>query len=242
MSIDGRVYHTVFDQNDAEALGLVDGQSIRGSASLERKLGPHDTAAIQYALEGTLSGQPTDAVDGAGSHYLTHFASLQWTHILSPRSGFLLEAGGSYTPNAELAGLGQQASFYGGASYRRQVKRSDIALVARREVTPAFGLGVSRLENRFGLTATIPIGRAWTLQVAGTHVKPETPEGASVTYSTPDEVSVSLGRRLGRLFGISAESRYRRRGATNTYPAIDGFQAGVFVSLLGPTGGAPAAR
>ena len=39
LSIDGRVYHTVFDQDDAEALGLVDGQSIRGSASLDRKAG-----------------------------------------------------------------------------------------------------------------------------------------------------------------------------------------------------------
>jgi hypothetical protein len=240
--LDARVYRTVFDQSDAGAVGLVDGLSIRGTASLERKLGPHDTAAIQYAVESILRGQTTSSVDGGGSSYLTHYGSLQWTHILSPRSGFLLEAGGSYTPNAEVAGLGQQGSFYGGASYRRQVKRSSIALFARREVTPAFGLGVSRLENRFGLSALIPIGRAWTLQVAGTHVKPETPDGASFTYSTPDESSVSLGRRLGRLFGVSAESRYRRRGATNTYPAIEGFQAGVFLSLLGPTGRAPAAR
>jgi hypothetical protein len=42
-----------------------------------------------------------------------------------------------------------------GASYSREVKRSKLTLFARREVTPAFGLGVSRLENRLGLTATI---------------------------------------------------------------------------------------
>ena len=203
---------------------------------MERRLGQRDTGAIQYALESTLAGQPTDAVDGGGSYYLTHYGSLQWTHILSPRSGILLEAGASYTPNAEQAGLGQQANFYGGASYSRQVGRSSIALFARREVTPAFGLGVSRLENRFGLSATIPMGRAWTLQLAGIHVMPETPEGAEFTYSTPDEASVSLGRRIGRLFEISTEARYRRRGATSTFPAIEEFQAGVFLSLLSPTG------
>jgi hypothetical protein len=242
--LDGRVYRTVFDENDAEALGLVNGQSIRGTAGLERRLGQRDTAAVQYALEGTLGRQPTDAVDGGESYYLTHYGSLQWTHILSPRSGLLLEAGGSYTPNAAQAGLGQQENFYGGASYSRQVKRSSIVLFARREVTPAFGLGVSRLENRFGLSATIPMGRAWTLQLAGIHVMPETPAGAQFTYATPDEASVSLGRRIGRLFEISAESRYRRRTATSTFPAIEGFQAGVFLSLVGPTGraAAPAVR
>jgi hypothetical protein len=203
---------------------------------LERRLGERDTGAIQYALEGTLAGQPTDAVEGGGSYYLTHYGSLQWTHTLSPRSAILLETGASYTPNAVQAGLGQSANFYGGASYSREVKRSSIALFARREVTPAFGIGVSRLENRFGLTATIPMGRAWTLQLAGIHVMPETPEGTVFTYSTPDEASVSLGWRIGSLFQISAESRYRRRGSTSTLGAIEEIQAGVFLSLLSPTG------
>ena len=233
--LDGRAYSTTFDETDAGSFGLVDGRSIRGTAALEQKIGSRDTTGIVYSLESALN-RPPGATDEGSQSYLTHYGSLQWTHVLSPRSGFLLEAGSSYTPDFVQAGLAQAWSFYGGASYSRKVKRSDIALFARREVTPAFGLGVSRLETRFGLSATIPMGRAWTLALAGTHVLPETPEGVDYSYSTPDEASVSLGRRLGRLFEISAEGRYRRRSATITYPAIESFQAGLFLSLLSPNG------
>jgi hypothetical protein len=91
-------------------------------------------------------------------------------------------------------------------------------------------------ENRFGLDANVPLGRSWTLTLAAIHVLPETPEGVSFSYSTPDEASASLGVRLGRLFQVSAEGRYRRRGATVSVPTIEGFQAGLFLSLLSPGG------
>ena len=116
------------------------------------------------------------------------------------------------------------------------MKSSSVTLFARREVSPAFGLGFSRLEDRFGLSATIPVARAWTLRLAGIHVRPETPSGTDFTYATPEEAFVTLGRRIGRIFEISTEARYRRRGSTSTVPAVDGFRAGVFLSLLSPTG------
>jgi hypothetical protein len=238
--LDGRIYRTVFDQDAAEVSALADGQSIRGTAALERMRGQRDTVALEYSLESSLGQALPGAVGDERPHHLTHYGSLQWTHILSPTSGFLLEAGGSYTPDAEEAGLGQQASFYGGASYSREVKSSSLTVFARREVTPAFGLGFSRLESRFGLSATIAMGSAWTLRLNGHHVQPETPEGAPATYATPDEAFVTLGRRIGRALEISTEARYRRRGSTSTFPAIDEFRAGVYLSLLSPTGSSTA--
>ncbi|HEX9188740.1 MAG TPA: hypothetical protein VGB87_16790, partial [Vicinamibacteria bacterium] len=109
-------------------------------------------------------------------------------------------------------------------------------LFARREVTPAFGLGVSRVDNRFGLSATLPLGRAWMLRVSGTHVVPEAPERAEFSYGTPDEAAVALERRLGQYFAVSSEGRYRRRGAAGAIPEIEGFQAGLFLSLVSPGG------
>jgi hypothetical protein len=82
------------------------------------------------------------------------------------------------------------------------------------------------------------MGRAWTLGIAGTHVEPETPENVTYTYGTPDEASVVLARTLGRHFQISGEGRYRRRAATSTFPEIEGYQAGLFLSLINPGGGA----
>jgi hypothetical protein len=233
--LDGRAHSTTFDETDLGSLGLVDGRSIRGTAALEKTIGSRDTTAIVYSLENVLNRAP-GVTDTGSQSYLTHYGSLQWTHVLSPRSAFMLEAGSSYTPDLEQAQLGQRWSFYGGGSYKRKVKRSDFSLFARREVAPAFGLGVSRLETRFGLSATIPMGRAWTLDLAGTHVLPETPEGVDYSYPTPDEASASLGRRLGRLFEISAEGRYRRRSGTITYPAIEAFQVGLFLNLVSPNG------
>jgi hypothetical protein len=232
--LDGRGYSTLFEQADAVASGLVDGRSVRGTAALDWKVGSRNTAGIVYSLEGVFHRPPEAPGDERTDSYLTHYLSLQWSHVLSPRSAFLLEGGSSYTPDSTQAGLAQPWSFYGGASYNRKVKRSSVQLFARREVTPAFGLGVSRLENRFGLTAAIPMGRSWTLAFGGTHVLPETPEGASFSYSTPDEAYADLGVRIGRVLEISAEGRYRRRSATPSVPAIEGFQAGLFISLLSP--------
>jgi hypothetical protein len=238
LRFDGRIYHTEFDQQDAAALRLVDGQSLRGTAGLVRSVGLRDALTVEYSLEMALSRpSPETAERDERRYYQTHFGSLQWNHVLSPRSGFMLEAGASYTPDAAQAGLGRRESFFGGASYSRQARRSSFTIFARREVTPAFGIGVSRIVNRFGFDATIPMGRAWALHIDGTRVLPETPEGATFTYGTRDDVSVSLARRLGRHFDVSSEGRYRRREATGDFPDLEAYQVGVFLSLVGSRGG-----
>lgn len=236
LRLDARGYSANFDQADAASAGLVDGRSVRGTASLDWMIGSRDTTGIVYSLEADLDRVPPAAGEEESQSYLTHFGSLQWNHVLSSRSAILLEGGSSYTPDSAQAGLAQPWSFFGGLSYNRKVKRSNVTLFARREVAPAFGLGVSRLDTRFGLIATIPMGHAWTLDLTGTHVLPETPESADYSYSTPDEASARLGVRLGRSFEVSAEGRYRRRGATTAFPAIEGFQAALFLSLLSPHG------
>jgi hypothetical protein len=148
----------------------------------------------------------------------------------------LLEAGASYTPNAAQAGLERQESFFGGASLSRRVKRSSVSAFVRREVAPAFGTGLSRLELRVGLDANIPMGRAWELRMLARHIQPETPEGAERVFASGGDAFAALGRRLGRRLEISAEGRYRRRGATSASPMIQAYQAGLFVTVLTPAG------
>lgn len=231
LRLSGRFYRTEFDQQDIDTYGLRNGQSLRATTGLERRFGLRNSAAGEYSLEAV--GKEGD------QSYLTHFGSLQWNHLLSPRSGLLLEAGGSYTPESAEAGLSRRGHFYGGVSYSRQVRLSSVTLVARREVVPAFGLGVSRIQNRLGLSASIPIRRHWTLQLSGTRRtadSAETPEGTSLVYGSRAEAFVGLTRRLGQHFEVSTEGRYRRRGATGTVPEIEQYAAGVFLSLVKSSG------
>jgi hypothetical protein len=222
--IDGRFYRTEFDSPV-----LIDGSSARGTVGLERRLGSRSTAGVEYSLEYV---QP----DQSDRSHLTHFGSLQWTRVLSQRSALLLEAGVSHTPDAARAGLASKQSFFGGASFTRQLRRSSIALFVRREVAPAFGTGVSRLDLRTGLRASVPMGRDWELRVLAIHVQPENRGDADLAHATSDDAFVALGRRLGRRLEVSGEARYRRRGATDTLPAVEAFQAGLFLTLLTPHG------
>jgi hypothetical protein len=224
LQIDGRFYRTEFDFP-----GLINGESLRGTVGLDHRLGNRSTAAILYAVEYTRSDQ-------AGLSYLTHFGSLRWTRLLSPRSALLLEGGASYTPDATRAGLLQKGSFFGGASFTREVKGSSLTLFVRREVTPAFGTGVSRLELRAGLSATIPMGRAWDFRMVASHVQPQTTQAVPGEYGLTDDAFVALDRRVGRGFQLSGETRYRRRGALGTIPMIEAFQAGLFLTLFTPSG------
>jgi hypothetical protein len=224
LRIDGRFYRTEFDSST-----LVDGTSARVTVGLERQFDTRDTASVGYSAEDVLSGQ-------TGS-YLTHFASLQWTRMLSARSALLVEGGSSYTPDALRAALEQKGSFFGGASYSRQLRSSGVTLFLRREVTPAFGSGVSRLALRTGIRAGIPLGRAWQLRISTSHVRPDNPRSGGRVYSSSDEVFAALGRHLGRRFELTVDGRYRRRGATSAAPAITAFNAGLFLTLLSPAAG-----
>lgn len=222
LRLDARVYRTEFD-----APGLIDGESARATLGLERQLSARNTAVLEYSLENVMSDQ-------AGRAYLTHFASLRWTRVLSPRSAVLLEAGASQTPDAARAGLEHGQSFFGGASFSRHVSRSAFTLFIRREVTPAFGIGLSRLELRAGLGTTIPMGRVWELQMFASHVQPENRPAAGRAFASTDDALLVLGRHLGRQIAVTAEARYRRQGATTTLPMIQGIRAGLFVTLLTP--------
>jgi hypothetical protein len=224
LRIDGRFYRTEFDSSS-----LVDGASARVTIGLERQLDTRDTATIGYSLEDVLSGQK--------SSYATHFASLQWTRLLSARSALLVEGGGSYTPDALRAALEQKGSFFGGASYTRQVRGSSVTLFLRREVTPAFGIGLSRVALRSGVRAGVPIGRAWQLRINTTHVRPDNPGGGGTVYASSDEAFAAVGRRLGRRFELTIDGRYRRRGATSAAPSISAFDAGLFLTLTSLSSG-----
>jgi hypothetical protein len=224
LQIDGRFYRTEFDSP-----GLINGESFRGTVGVDQRLSSRSTAAIVYALEYTRSDQ-------AGLSYVTHFGSLRWTRVLSPRSALLLEGGASYTPDAPRAGLLQKQSFFGGASLTREVKGSSLTLFVRREVAPAFGLGVSRLELRAGLSATIPMGRAWDFRMVASHVQPQTAQAIPGEYGLSDDAFVALDRRLGKGLQLSGEARYRRRGARGTIPMIEAFQAGLFLTVFTPSG------
>ena len=222
LRVDGRFYRTAFDSP-----GLIDGKSARGTIGLERPLSSRSAVAIEYSLEDVLSDQ-------AGRSHLTHFASMQWTRILSPRSALLLEGGASYTPNPARAGLEQPQSFYGGAAFSRQVKRSSLTLFIRREVTPAFGYGVSRVALRGGLDATLPIGRLWKLRALAIVVRPEG-QGPVGSIHDATDAFAALVRPLGRHVDLSGEVRYRRRGAASGIPMIEAFEAGLFVTLATPS-------
>jgi hypothetical protein len=224
LRIGGRFYRTAFDSP-----ALIDGSSVRGSVGLERQLGRRSTAAIEYSLEYVRPDLP-------GTSHATHFGSLQWTRVLSERSALLLEGGASYTPDSARAGLDRQQSFFGGASLTRQVRRSSVTLYVRREVAPAFGTGVSRLELRTGLRGTVPMGRDWELRMLAGHVQPESPGSDEAAAASSDDAFVSLGRRLGKRVEVSGEARYRRRGATGVFAAVEAFQAGLFLTVLTPYG------
>jgi hypothetical protein len=225
---DVRYYRTQFDDDDPDdGQRVIDGASVRATLGLDRKLGPRSSAGIEYSVEDVFEDQ-------VGRSYLTHFASLQWTSVLSSRSALLIEGGASYTPDALRAGLEHEANFFGGLSFSRQLRRSSLTLFARREVTPAFGLGVSRVELRGGLSAAVPIGRDWELRVLASHVRPETRQAGEHAYPTAADAFAVLARRLGRRLEISSELRYRRRGRTPLLPLVEAFQASLFLTLQSP--------
>jgi hypothetical protein len=223
LRMEGRFYRTEFDSDL-----LVDGETVRAGVGLERQLGSATSATLGYSFERMRADRP-------GGDYLTHYGSLQWTHALSRRSGVLLEAGASYTPNAARAELEHDQSFFGGASFSRAVRRSSLTAFVRREVAPALGIGISRLTLRTGVRASVPVGRAWSMRVDASHVQPDRRAAADREDGSSDDVFFVLSRRLGRRIGLSSETRYRRGGATSRMPEVTGFQAGLFLTVIGPS-------
>jgi hypothetical protein len=221
LRLDGRVYRTDFASPE-----WFDGSSRRGTIALERKLRSRDTAALVYSVEHV-------SADQTGSSYLTHFGSLQYTRALSPQTAILLEGGVSYTPDRVQAGLDRAESFFGGATITRQVKRATLSAFVRREVAPAFGISLSRLELRTGVHAALPMGRAWELGLDGIHVAPSDAGVNPGSYSAT-HAAVVLSRRLGNRLSLSGRSSFNRRGPSGALPSVRAFEAGLqlgFTSL-----------
>jgi hypothetical protein len=215
----GRVYSTSFD-----GPGLVDGKSLRLTMGAERAVAARASLALVYSAEVIRSDSQPDP-------YLTHFGSLQWSHLLSERTGLLLEAGASYTPDASRADLQNGESFYGGLTVARRLGRSRVTAYIRREVAPAFGLGVSRLETRVGVRADVPAGRRWSLRGGGDYVHPAVPEDAGFASASSADIVGGVTRRIGRLSALSAEVRYRRRGDIARAGPVSAIEAGIFWSF-----------
>ena len=221
LRIEGRFNGTDFDSPD-----LTDGRSTRATVELEREIGARSAIGIGYALEHVLA-------NAAGDWYFTHFGSVRWSRAVSARTAALLEGGASFTADGARAGLEHDQSFYGGASFTGELRRSRFTLFARREVAPAFGTGGSRLDLRAGLRATIAMGRAWEIEIDGSHVWPQATSAAPPAGASYD-VFARLGRRLGGWLEAAGESRYRRLDAAGGQPEITGFDASVFLTFRPP--------
>ena len=142
-----------------------------------------------------------------------------------------MQGGASATPEAAAAGLAHDASFFGGATFAGTIGRSSYTVFLRREVAPAFGTGQSQLDLRWGLRATIALGRHWAVDLETSHVRPDrAPAGSAASH----DGFASVGRGLGGGLEISAESRYRRLDATAGLLPIQEFEAGVFLTLRTP--------
>jgi hypothetical protein len=218
LKVGSRYYRTEF-----ELPILQTGESLRATVELERALNFSNRTSVVYSFENVLS-------DTSGHTYETHFGSLRWSHLFSARAGVLVEAGASYTPDAELAGLGRSESFFGGVTFARHVGRSTASAFVRREVTPAFGLGVSLLETRMGLSLDAPMGRDWRLLMFGFHMEPDSQQVPAYTDGL-----LTLSRLFSERYAVSLESRYRRHGATDRGQGLDSLQVGVFWTV-GPLG------
>jgi hypothetical protein len=226
-----RGYLVQFPDSDA----YQDGNSLRFSLGLDRRIDAEDTIGLESSAErADLFGGSTTA-DSPGV-YWTYYLSSQWTHAFSPRTATLLEAGTSYTPEGEAAGLGRTWSFYGGAGISRRVRRTRWTAYYRREVLPAFGLGGLRSADRVGLSVNAPLGRTWDATFGGNYSR-EAASSSSGQRLGASDAYATIGARLSRRLRLSAEGRYLRRSAYGPYLDTDALRVGLFLTLVPPTGG-----
>jgi hypothetical protein len=218
-----------FFRTDFQAPGFIDGESVRGTLSLDRQFSNRDTGSIVYAIEDVLTNE-------VGRSYYTHYGSFQWGRFVRPRTAVLLEAGLSYTPDAVAAGQARQENFFGGVSVNHQIRRSQFTAFFRREVSPAFGFGASLLVSRFGLSTAVPMGHDWRMQLQGFITRPDRPADPALAYAGYADTFLSIGRRVSRRVEVTAETRYRHRGEARTLPSMSSFKTGLYVTLISPAG------
>lgn len=225
-----RGYRVQFPDSDV----YQDGSSLRLSLGLDRRIDAEDTISLESSAERARSiggGTDTDS-----SVFWTYYLSSQWTHAFSSRTATTLEAGASYTPEGETAGLGRTWSFYGGAGISRSVRRTRWTAFYRREVLPAFGLGGLRSADRVGLSVNAPLGRSWDATLGGSYSR-EAASSSSDQRLGASDAYATIGARLSRRLRLSAEGRYLRRSAYGPYLDTDAIRVGVFLTLVPPNGG-----
>jgi hypothetical protein len=215
-SLGARYYGVQFEDP-----AYVDGQSLRASADLSRRMGPRDSLALVYAFERTDDQVKRD----------THYGSLQYTTTIGRASGLLLEGGLSYTRDATDVELQDPWNYFGGVSVNHSLGRSNLAAFYRYEVLPAFGLGGVRAGHRVGLNATLPFGRFVELGLQGGYFD-EKARGEVQPYRSTD-AGATLGFRLAPVVLLSLQGDYRRQRTTGSSPSdVEDVRAGVFLSIV----------
>ncbi len=186
-------------RTDFESAGLSTSNSARVSVGLDQAIGKRDSLGLESAWERAWEPEQLE----------TLFASAQWRHTLTPRTGIFLEGGVSWTTGSPPDKLARGNNFFGGASLSRQIGgKSIINAGYRREVVPVFGIGGARLVDRFNLAFSATLGRSWLAGFGATYALESDPASGgsfSTVYS-----DASLGRRLGRYWSLSVAGRYRR--------------------------------
>jgi hypothetical protein len=214
-NVDARYYQVQFEDP-----AYADSQSLRGSADLNRRLGPRDSVAIVYSFERT-----EDIVERD-----THYGSLRYTTTIGRASGLLLEGGLSYTGGVSRLELPDPWNYFGGVSFNHALGRSSFAVFYRYEVLPAFGLGGVRVGNRVGLNATVPFGRSVDLGLRASYFD-EASRGEIQPYRSTD-AGASLGFQIASVVRLSLEGDYRRRRTTSPPDDVDDVRAGAFLSIV----------
>ncbi len=214
-----------------------DSTSLRLSAGASRRLGQHDSLSLDLSAERADGAQT--GVPDRSTAFWTQYGSVQWAHVLSLHTAFLLEAGTSYTNLAMESGLGRSWSFFGGASLNHRVRSTTLTAYYRREVLPTFGLGGLRLANRVGLNANAPVGASFSIGVGGNYVRDSQSSQSLIDPQSMIDASLTLSNRLASQLTLSLESRYRRQLAAAGIPALDDFRVGLFLSFVPPSSARP---
>ncbi len=222
LELRGRAYYDDFVEPT-----LADSGSVRGSLNRGRRVSERTRLSGEYAVEYSHSNES----------FTSQFGSFKLEHQISARSGFLVEAGSSYTDYASAQSTRPTPwNFYGGLGLARVLGPSSTALFVRREVIPAFGLGGVQLSDRVGLRTSSRLGRSWRLDGDVNYVRRNASTQASGDRSDSVDVRFALLRRIRRRFDSGADLVYRRYAPQGS-PAIEQWQAQFTVSVVNPEAG-----
>jgi hypothetical protein len=215
LRVNARAYRVDFPDSDL----LQDSTSLRLTAAFDRRLGQRDTLGAEYSSEGA------NRVEGSLT-YWTHYVSANWQRTVARETSLRVRMGASYTPALE-GETSQLWRFYGGVGLSRTVRGSRLGAAYNREVLPVFGLEGVRFADRFTLTAAIPLGRSWQMDLAAYYMM-DAETAASGDRAASTDGSAGLSTRLSRRSWLSARGRYYRRASFEGIPTLDNYRVGLF--------------